>query len=82
MKKDRFNNLRIVEQTTNTLRTEYVVASDTDTWSVTLTDNQWGVTHQGRAYRPVTDTPQGDTVLNFVKLKLMKARIAKRLGYA
>ena len=82
MKADRFNNLRIVEQETNVLRTEYVVASDTDTWSVTLTDNQWGVTHRGRAYRPVTDTPQGDTVLNFVKLKLMKARIAKRLGYA
>jgi hypothetical protein len=82
MKADRFNNLRIVEQTTNTLRTEYVVASDTDTWSVTKTDNTWGVTHRGRAYRPVTDTPQGDTVLNFVKLKLMKERIAKRLGYA
>lgn len=82
MKADRFNNLRIVEQETNALRTEYVVASDTDTWSVTLTNNQWGVTHRGRAYRPVTDTPQGDTVLNFVKLNLMKARIAKRLGYA
>jgi hypothetical protein len=82
MKADRFNNLRIVEQETNALRTEYVVASDTDTWSVTLTGNEWGVTHRGRAYRPVTDTPQGNTVLNFVKLKLMKARIAKRLGYA
>ena len=82
MKADRFNNLRIVEQTTNSLRTEYVVASDTDTWSVTKTGNEWGVTHRGRAYRPVTDTPQGDTVLNFVKFKLMKERIAKRLGYA
>jgi len=81
MKANRFNNLRIVEQETNALRTEYVVASDTDTWSVTKTDNEWGVTHRGRAYRPVTDTPQGNTVLNFVKLKLMKERIAKRLGY-
>jgi hypothetical protein len=67
MKADRFTNLRIVEQEANALRTEYRVASDTDRWSVTLIDNKWGVTHQGRTYRPVTSTPQGQTILAFVQ---------------
>ena len=71
MKAIRFNNLRIVEQTFDALRTEYVVASDTDTWSVTLTDNKWGVTHKGRSYRPVTLTPQGKIILNFVQKGLL-----------
>lgn len=87
MKADRFTNLRIAEQSENVLRIEYLVHSDTDKWlvcksNIALGDNQWSVVHQGRTYRSVTNTPQGDTVLNFVKLKLMKARIAKRLGYA
>ena len=67
MKADRFINLHIVEQTINALRTEYVVASDTDTWSVTQRNNQWGVTHRGRTYRPVTSTPQGQVILQFVQ---------------
>jgi hypothetical protein len=67
MKADRFNNLRITEKDVNVLRTEYRVASDTDRWSVTLIDNKWGVTHQGRTYRPVTTTPQGQTILAFVQ---------------
>ena len=67
MKANRFTNLRIVEQTTNALYTEYVVASDTDTWSVTQRDNQWRVTHRGRTYRPVSLTPQGQTILQFVQ---------------
>jgi len=67
MKANRFTNLHILEQTTNALRTEYVVASDTDIWSVTHRDNQWGVTHRGRTYRPVTSTPQGQTILQFVQ---------------
>jgi hemin uptake protein HemP len=71
MKAVRFNNLRIVEQSFDALRTEYIVASDTDRWSVTLIDNKWGVTHQGRAYRPVTLTPQGKIILTFVQKGLM-----------
>jgi hemin uptake protein HemP len=71
MKAIRFNNLRIVEQSFDALRTEYIVASDTDTWSVTLTDNKWGVTHKGRSYRPVTLTPQGKIILNFVQKGLL-----------
>jgi hypothetical protein len=67
MKADRFTNLRIIEQTTDALRTEYVVSSNTDIWSVTQRDSSWFVTHQGRHYRAVTDTPQGQTILTFVK---------------
>lgn len=67
MKANRFNNLRIVEQTTNTLRTEYIVSSNTDVWSVTQRDSRWFVTHHARHYRAVTNTPQGQTILTFVK---------------
>jgi|APGre2960657423_1045063.scaffolds.fasta_scaffold04411_6 hypothetical protein len=70
MKADRFINLRIVEQTTNALYTEYVVESNTDEWSVIQRDNQFGVTHRGRTYRPVTSTPQGQTILQFVQKQL------------
>ena len=71
MKAIRFNNLRIVEQSFDALRTEYIVASDSDRWSVTLIDNKWGVTHQGRSYRPVTLTPQGKIILNYVQKGLL-----------
>jgi hypothetical protein len=70
MKADRFTNLRIVEQTTNALYTEYVVASNTDKWSVIQRDNQLGVTHRGRTYRPVTSTTQGQTIVQFVQKQL------------
>jgi len=73
MKTDRFNNLHITETEVHPLRTEYRVASDTDRWSVTLIDNKWGVTHQGRTYRPVTSTPQGKIILNFVYKVTSKA---------
>ena len=73
MKADRFTNLHIVKQSNNVLRTEYVVSSDTDTWSVTERNNEWGVVHQGRTYRPVTSTPQGKTILQFVQDQLVAA---------
>jgi len=70
MKANRFINLHIAKQLTNPLFTEYVVSSDTDTWSVRERNNEWGVVHQGRTYRPVTSTPQGQTILQFVQKQL------------
>ena len=67
MKADRFTNLRIVNQTTDALRTEYVVSSNTDVWSVTQRDSRWNVKHHARHHRAVTSTPQGQTILAFVK---------------
>jgi len=67
MKASRFINLRIVEQTADTLRTEYIVSSNTDVWSVTQRNSSWFVTHHARHYRAVTNTPQGQTILTFVK---------------
>ena len=73
MKADRFNSLHIAKQSNNVLRTEYVVSSDTDTWSVTERNNEWGVVHRGRTYRTVTSTPQGKTILQFVQDQLANA---------
>ena len=73
MKADRFNNLHIAKQSNNVLRTEYVVSSDTDTWSVTERNNEWLVVHRGRTFRPVTSTPQGKTILQFVQDQLATA---------
>ena len=67
MKANRFINLHIVRQTTNPLYTEYVVASNTDTWGVYQRDDQLSVTHWGRTFRPVTSTPQGQIILQFVQ---------------
>jgi hypothetical protein len=67
MKANRFNNLRIIKQTTDALRTEYVVSSNTDVWSVTQRDSRWNVKHHARHHRAVTSIPQGQTILAFVK---------------
>jgi len=73
MKADRFTNLHIAKHSNNVLRTEYVVSSDTDTWSVTERNKEWCVVHQGRTYRPVTSTSQGQTILQFVQDQLAAA---------
>jgi len=67
MKADRFTNLHIAKHSNNVLRTEYVVSSDTER------NNEWCVVHQGRTYRPVTSTPQGQTILQFVQDQLAAA---------